>query len=553
MILNGARIVVECLKEQRVDTVFGYPGGKVIPLYDALYDSTGEVRHILTAHEQGASHAADGYARVTGRVGVCIATSGPGSTNLITGIATAYMDSSPIVAITGNVGTPWLGRDSFQEVDIIGMTMSVTKHNYQVRRVEDLAGVIREAFHVAASGRPGPVLIDIPVDVFLAKCEYEPAAKLPPVTRRAPGSAAIEEALSLTAGSRRPMIYAGGGVVRSGATGELIAFAERLHAPVACSLMGLGGFPGDHPLFTGMVGMHGSKASNMGVTHCDLLLVAGARFSDRVVGILDGFAPGAQVLHMDIDPAEVGKNIPAVHAVIGDLKLTLDALSVRLPESRQPEWLRQIEAWRDEDRACVPENHVARTIMTRLRELSDEDAIIVTDVGQHQMWTAQYFTFGMGNDLVTSGGLGTMGFGLGAAIGAKIGCPDRQVIHIAGDGCFRMNLNEMVTAARYGIPVKTILMDNQSLGMVRQWQYMFHSKRLSQTVLTPVDFCRIAEGFGVRAWRLERMEDVEPVLREALAWDGPALVQCAIDPGAMVLPMVPPGQSIDNIIMKVVE
>lgn len=553
MTLTGARIAMECLREQQVDTIFGYPGGKVIPLYDALYDCP-DICHILTAHEQGASHAADGYARINGKVGVCIATSGPGSTNLITGIATAYMDSSPIVAITGNVGTPWLGKDTFQEVDIIGMTMSVTKHNYQVRRVEDLAGVVREAFEVAVSGRPGPVLIDIPVDVFFAKCEYEPVAGLPrkPV-RKQPRPAAVEETLSLIAASRRPMIYAGGGVVRSGATDELIAFAERINAPVACSLMGLGGFPGDHPLFTGLVGMHGSKASNMGVTNCDLLLVVGARFSDRVVGIVDHFAPGARVVHMDIDPAEVNKNIPVVQAVIGDIKMVLQALNERASLPRQTEWMHMIEEWRAEDRACTPEDHIARQIMRCLRELTDEDAIIVTDVGQHQMWTAQYYTFGRRSDLITSGGLGTMGFGLGAAIGAKVGCPARQVVHVAGDGSFRMNLNEMATTARYGIPVKTLLMDNESLGMVRQWQYMFNDRRLSQTILNPVDFCRIAEGFGVRAWRLERPEDIRQVLREALAHEGPALVQCMIDPRTMVLPMVPPNKPIDNIIMKVVE
>ena len=549
MKLSGAQIIVKCLLEQEVDTIFGYPGGAVMPLYDVLYDYQKEIQHILTAHEQGASHAADGYARVSGKVGVCIATSGPGATNLVTVIATAYMDSVPMVAFTGNVISPLLGRDSFQEVDIMGVTMPVTKHNYQVRNVEDLADIVREAFELARSGRPGPVLIDVPKDIFNAKCEYEPKAKPEPEAKQPTDQGMLNEALELIKGCERPMIYAGGGIVKAGANEELLEFANKLQAPVSCSLMGLDGFPGNDPLFTGMVGMHGSKASNMGVTHCDLLMVLGARFSDRVVGKIEKFAPKAQVVQVDIDPAEVNKNVSTHHYIIGDVKTVLTELNDHMKQYERPQWLEEIEGYKADEAKLTPERHMARKILKSIERTMDEDAIIATDVGQHQMWTAQYLAFGEKNRFATSGGLGTMGYGLGAAIGAQMANPDNQVIHITGDGSFRMNINELFTAVKYKLPLTTVLFDNRSLGMVRQWQTLFFDKRLAETKLDAVDFCAIGSAYGAKVWQVTDFDDMDSVLKEAFQHDGPSLVHCIIDPDTMVLPMVAPGEAISKIIM----
>ncbi len=552
MLLTGAQIIIECLKEQGVDVVFGYPGGQIITFYDALY-TDGTIRHILTAHEQGACHAADGYSRSTGRTGVVIATSGPGATNLITGLATAYMDSTPLVAITGNVSTGLLGRDSFQEVDIVGVSMPITKHNYQVRDITRLATTIREAFAVARSGRPGPVLIDVPKDMQQGKCEYEPAAPIAFNGNGSPKPEQLEEALSLIAASERPFIYAGGGVVKAGASAELIELAERIGSPVACSLMGLGSIPGDHRLFTGMIGMHGTKASNMGVMNADLLIVLGARFSDRVIGRADSFAAGAQILHVDIDPAEVNKNIRAHHGIIGDIKQVLAALLSRVEKSEKPQWLNEIAAWKLE----TPEQSVTpglkpKHIIERLSAIAPENTIVATDVGQHQMWTAQYFKFRRCGAFLTSGGLGTMGFGLGAAIGAKVANPARPVILVTGDGSFRMNLNEMTTIARYKLPVVIVLMNNHVLGMVRQWQTLFFDKHYSQTNLTEdVDFGKIAAGFGIPAWKVQSSDDVDRAITWALGCGGPALLEFAIDNDEKVLPMVAPGDSIDRLILSV--
>jgi acetolactate synthase-1/2/3 large subunit len=554
MLLTGAQIIIECLKEHGVDVVFGYPGGQILTFYDALY-TDGTIRHILTAHEQGACHAADGYSRSTGRTGVVIATSGPGATNLVTGLATAYMDSTPLVAITGNVPTPLLGRDSFQEVDIVGITMPITKHNYQLRRVEDAARVVREAFAVARAGRPGPVLIDVPKDVQQAKYEYEPAPGPQAPANGKPNGEKIEEALRLIEESRRPFIYAGGGVVKARATAQLVELAERISSPVACSLMGLGAIPGSHPLFTGMIGMHGTKASNMGVTNSDLLIVLGARFSDRVVGRADSFASGARILHVDIDPAEVNKNIHAHYGVIGDIAAVLDALLARVEKSEKTEWLRQIESWKAEAPMSYPPDGLRpQYVIERLSALAPDGAIICTDVGQHQMWTGQHYRFRTAGTFITSGGLGTMGFGLGAAIGCKVAHPERPVVLVTGDGSFRMNLNELTTIARYKLPVVILLMNNRVLGMVRQWQTLFFDRRYSQTNLTEaVDFGKIAEGYGVPSWRVAKRQEVDRALTWALGCGGPALVEFRIDSDEKVLPMVAPGDSIDRLILNVDE
>ncbi len=549
MELTGVQILLESLKREGVDTVFGYPGGKVIKLYDALF-LDGAIRHVETAHEQGASHAADGYARATGKVGVCFATSGPGATNLVTGLATAYMDSIPVVAITGNVPVALLGRDSFQEVDIMGVTMPITKHNYQVKDVTRIAAVVREAFAFAKSGRPGPVLIDIPSDLFTQLCEYAPAEGklcIPCRTSEIP----TERICDMIRESQRPAILAGGGVVSSGAADELMAFAERIDAPVACSLMGVGTFPGDHPLATGLVGMHGTIASNRALQNCDLLLVLGARFSDRVTSDASRFAEHAKVIQIDIDASEINKNVPTTLSVVQDLKLALSQISAALPEKKHPEWVAQVAAWKAENEAHIPADHLPRQVMQSLAHALGEDTVIVTDVGQHQMWAAQYFPFKKHNKFVTSGGLGTMGYGLGAAIGAQVACPQKRVVHITGDGSFRMNLNEMATTTRYHLPVVTVLLDNHTLGMVRQWQTLFFGKHYAETTLPPLNFCAIAEGFGYFAQQSSDTEGFEAALQKALAHDGPSLIHCLIDIDTMVLPMVAPGASIDKIVMTI--
>ncbi len=550
MRLTGVQIIMECLKREKVDTVFGYPGGKVIKLYDALYDERASIRHIETAHEQGASHAADGYARATGKVGVCIATSGPGCTNLVTGLATAYMDSVPVVAITGNVPAKLLGTDSFQEVDIMGVSMPITKHNYQIKDVTKISDVFREAFAFARSGRPGPVLIDITSDLFTQTCEYS-APENDCVISCKYTDIPTDTIREMLERAEKPVILAGGGVVISDAAEELYELAEKLDAPVASTLMGVGAFPSKHPLYMGLVGMHGTMASNMAFQNCDLLLVLGARFSDRVTGDVSKFASHAKIVQIDIDASEVNKNIQTHLHVIQDIKTVLRAINPYLPKKRHPEWVKSVNEWKAENEAHIPKGHFPKQIMEALNGYVGDDAIIVTDVGQHQMWTAQYFPFKKHNKFLTSGGLGTMGYGLGAAIGAKVAHPDKKVIHITGDGCLRMNLNEMATTTRYHIPVITILLDNNTLGMVRQWQTLLFDKRYSETTLPPLDFCAIARGFGYHAEKIENVDGFKKALTAALAHNGPSLIHCVIDQDAMVLPMVPPGAAIDNILMNI--
>ena len=545
--LTGAEIVVGCLKEQGVDTVFGYPGGAILNIYDALYQHQNEITHILTSHEQGASHAADGYARATGKVGVCLATSGPGATNLVTGIATACMDSSPVVAITCNVTNSLLGKDSFQEIDITGVTMPITKHNFIVKDVNRLAKVIRRAFTIAQSGRPGPVLVDITKDVTAAVCEYEKEAPMPIVPQSDTiREEDVERAVEMIRKSRKPFIFVGGGAVLSNASEELRAFAEKLQAPVADSLMGKGAFDGAHELYTGMVGMHGTKTSNFGITESDLLIVVGARFSDRVIGNASKFAKNAKILQLDIDPAEINKNIKVDASIIGDVKIILRKLNARLDPANHDEWIAHIERMKDMyplryDKNTLTGPYIVQTI----NEITQGDAIIVTEVGQHQMWAAQYYQYRQPRTLLTSGGLGTMGYGLGAAIGAKMGCKDKRVINIAGDGCFRMNMNEIATATRYNIPILQVIINNHVLGMVRQWQTLFYGKRYSQTVLKDgVDFVKLAEAMGAKAYRVTQKEELKPVLKEAISLNIPVVIDCQINCDEKVFPMVSPGAPI---------
>ena len=550
MQLTGAEIIVECLKEQGVDTVFGYPGGAILNVYDALYEYKDEITHVLTSHEQGASHAADGYARATGKVGVCLATSGPGATNLVTGIATAYMDSVPMVAITANVGRPLLGRDSFQEVDIAGIVMPVTKYSFIVKNIEDLADTLRRAFYIAKSGRPGPVLVDVPKDITGMKYEYEPC---PPATVnreiKSIRKEDIDQALEMIREAEKPFIFVGGGCVISGADQEVRELARRIQAPVCDTLMGKGTFPGEDPLYTGMVGMHGTKASDLGVTECDLLIVLGARFSDRVTGNTKTFAHNAKILQIDVDAAEINKNIKVDASVIGDVKEVLKRLLEEIPKKEHPEWIAHIQ----ELKSKYPLNydHTQLTgpyIIENLYELTNGDAIISTDVGQHQMWAAQYYKYKEPRTLLTSGGLGTMGYGLGAAIGAKMGRPEKTVVNIAGDGCFRMNMYELATAARCGRQLIQIVMNNHVLGMVRQWQTLFYGKRYSSTVLDDaVDFVKLSEALGAKAIRVTKMEDVEPALKMALAAEGPVVLDCWIDQDLSVFPMVPAGANLDDV------
>ena len=547
--LTGAEIVIECLKEQGVDTVFGYPGGAILNIYDALYKHQDEITHILTSHEQGASHAADGYARATGKVGVCLATSGPGATNLVTGIATAYMDSIPVVAITCNVGVSLLGKDSFQEVDIAGVTMPITKYNFIVKDVSRLASVIRRAFTIAKSGRPGPVLVDITKDVTAAECEYEyqaPQEVLPQTDTIREED--IEQAEELIRKAQKPFILVGGGAVISGASEELRAFAKKIQAPVADTLMGKGAFDGTDELYTGMAGMHGTKASNFGITECDLLIAIGARFSDRVTGNASKFASNAKILHIDVDPAEINKNIRSFANVIGDSKVILRKLNARLDPMNHDEWIMHIERLKDMYPLRYNKNQLTGPfIMEKIYELTGGDAVIVTEVGQNQMWAAQYYKYKTPRTFISSGGLGTMGYGLGAAIGAKLGRKDKTVINIAGDGCFRMNMNELATATRYNIPVIEVIMNNHVLGMVRQWQDLFYGKRYSHTVLNDqVDFVKLAEAMGAKGYRVEKMEDFETVFKEAVELNIPVLIDCQIACDDKVYPMVSPGAPISD-------
>lgn len=550
MQLTGAEIIVECLKEQGVDTVFGYPGGAILNVYDALYEYKDEITHVLTSHEQGASHAADGYARATGKVGVCLATSGPGATNLVTGIATAYMDSVPMVAITANVGRPLLGRDSFQEVDIAGIVMPVTKYSFIVKNIEDLADTLRRAFYIAKSGRPGPVLVDVPKDITGMKYEYEPCH--PAMVNREIKSIRkedIDQALEMIREAEKPFIFVGGGCVISGADQEVRELARRIQAPVCDTLMGKGTFPGEDPLYTGMVGMHGTKTSDLGVTECDLLIVLGARFSDRVTGNTKTFAHNAKILQIDVDAAEINKNIKVDASVIGDVKEVLKRLLEEIPKKEHPEWIAHIQ----ELKSKYPLNydHTQLTgpyIIEKLYELTNGDAIISTDVGQHQMWAAQYYHYTKPRTFLSSGGLGTMGYGIGACIGAKTGCPDKICVNIGGDGCFRMNLIELATASRYQIPIIQIIINNHVLGMVRQWQTLFYGKRYSQTVLEDaVDYCKVAEGLGCAAIRVTAKEEVAPAIEKAIALQKPVVIDCRIPEDDKVFPMVPAGAAISEV------
>lgn len=547
--LTGAEIVIECLKEQGVDTVFGYPGGTILNIYDALYKHQEEITHILTSHEQGAAHAADGYSRATGKVGVCMATSGPGATNLVTGIATAYMDSIPVVAITCNVAVNLLGRDSFQEIDIAGITMPITKYNFIVKDISKLADTIRRAFRIAQTGRPGPVLIDITKDVTAAELDYEYREPEPIIRQENTiTEEAMEEALRLIRSSQKPFIFVGGGAVISDASEELRVFAHKVCAPVADSLMGKGAFDGADPLYTGMVGMHGTKTSNFGITECDLLIVVGARFSDRVTGNAAKFAPNAKILQFDVDPVEINKNVKTFASVIGDVKTILKKLNTRLDPVNHDEWLAHIERLKDMYPLRYDKEHLTGPyVVEQIYELTKGQAVITTEVGQHQMWAAQFYRYGCPRSFITSGGLGTMGFGLGAAIGAKMGCPNRVVMNIAGDGCFRMNMNEIATATRYQIPVIQVILNNHVLGMVRQWQTLFYGKRYSHTVLNDaVDFVKVAEGLGAKAYRVTRQEELLPALKEAIELNAPAVIDCQIHCDDKVFPMVSPGAAIQD-------
>ena len=548
MELTGSQIVIECLKEQGVDTVFGYPGGTILNIYDELYRHP-EIHHILTSHEQGAAHAADGYARATGKTGVCMATSGPGATNLVTGIATAYMDSTPMVAITCNVGKALLGKDSFQEIDIAGVAMPITKYSVIVKDITVLADTLRRAFTIAKSGRPGPVLVDITKDVTAATYEYEPKTpeKIEPFTERITEEG-LDHVVSLIQESKRPYIFVGGGSIISGASEEVRELAHRIQAPVCDTLMGKGAFPGTDELYTGMLGMHGTKTSNYGVTKCDLLIVLGARFSDRVTGNAAKFANNAKIVQIDVDAAEINKNVVVESSIIGDVKEVLKRLNARLEPMHHDEWIAEIEAMKEKFPLKHEEGLTGPFVIEEIYKATDGQAVITTDVGQHQMWAAQYYHYTKPRTFLSSGGLGTMGYGLGACIGAQIGQPDKVCINIAGDGCFRMNMNELATASRYNIPIIQVVINNQVLGMVRQWQTLFYGKRYSQTVLKDkVDFCKVAEGLGCTAIRVTKKEEVAPAIEKAIALKAPVLIECMIPEDDKVFPMVPAGAPISEV------
>ena len=550
MQLTGSEIIIECLKEQGVDTVFGYPGGTILNVYDALYKHSDEIHHVLTSHEQGASHAADGYARATGKVGVCMATSGPGATNLVTGIATAHMDSIPMVAITANVATGLLGRDSFQEIDIAGVVMPITKYSMIVKDIHDLAPAIRRAFTIAQSGRPGPVLVDVTKDVTAAVTEYtyqEPTPIAPYTAEMLESD--LNQAAKLISEAEKPYIFVGGGAITSGAAEELRKFAHTINSPVTDSLMGKGAFSGEDELYTGMLGMHGTKTSNLGVTKCDLLITVGARFSDRVTGNTAKFAQNAKIIQIDVDAAEINKNIKVDCSIIGDVKEVLKELNKKIHPKNHDAWVKEVE----DMKAKYPlkynqEGLTGPYVIEELYRVTKGDAIVVTDVGQHQMWAAQYYKYKEPRTLLTSGGLGTMGYGLGAAIGAKFGRPDKVVVNIAGDGCFRMNMNEVATAARNNLPLIEIVINNHVLGMVRQWQTLFYDHRYSSTILDDkVDFVKFAESMGAVGIRVTKKEEVGPAIEKAIALNTTVVLDCQIDCDDKVFPMVPAGAPIEEV------
>ena len=549
MQLTGSEIVIECLKEQGVDTVFGYPGGAILNVYDELYKHQNEIKHILTSHEQGAAHAADGYARATGKVGVCLATSGPGATNLVTGIATAYMDSIPIVAITCNVGVSLLGKDSFQEIDITGITLPITKHNFIVKDVNNLAATIRKAFAIAKKGRPGPVLIDIPKDVTANKAEYVKEKPVAVEPSQNICETQLDTAVEMIKEAKKPYIFVGGGAILSGASEELYTFAKKVDAPVTDSLMGKGAFPGTDPLYTGMLGMHGTKTSNYGVSECDLLIVIGARFSDRVTGNAQKFAQNAKIIQIDVDVAEMNKNVMISAGVVGDIKVVLDRLNERLEQQDHAEWVTKIQEYKEKYPLVYHKDVLSGPfVVEEIYRQTKGEAIISTEVGQHQMWAAQFYKYTKPRTFLTSGGLGTMGYGLGAALGAKSGREDKVVVNIAGDGCFRMNMNEIATAVRHNIPVIQVVINNHVLGMVRQWQNLFYGQRYSATVLNDaVDFVKLAEAMGAKAVRATTREEFADAFKFALNAGGPVVIDCQIDSDDKVWPMVAPGAPISEV------
>lgn len=551
MKLSGAEIVLACLKEQGVDKIFGYPGGAVIPLYDALYHQSEHFNHILTCHEQGAVHAADGYARSTGKVGVCFATSGPGATNTVTGIATAYMDSVPLVLITGQVSTDLLGKDSFQEVDITGITLPITKYNYFVRNIEELEGIMHEAFKIAKSDRPGPVLIDIPKNIFIQKTEYgnQRLSKEKEKKEELDGEK-LQKGVELIAISNKPVIYAGGGIILSNASQELYALAVKGNIPVVNTLMGLGSFPREHSLSLGLVGMHGLKPANMAISNSDLVIAIGARFSDRVIGRVEEFAPKAKIIHIDIDKSEIGKNKGVDLSILGDVKNILSHMTQCIRKVDRGEWLREIRQW-DKEKKENEEEWIVKNIIRRAWKVLGTDTIVTTEVGQHQMWTAQEWKFKKARTFLSSGGLGTMGYGLGAAIGAQIGNPHEKILHIAGDGSFRMNCNELATVSKYRLPIITLLINNQTLGMVRQWQKLFCDERYSQTDITgEVDYIKLAQAYGIEGKRVGCMKVLEEVLEEAVEKRRPIVIECSVSKEECVYPMVPPGEPIHHMILE---
>ena len=548
MQLTGSEIVIECLKEQGVDTVFGYPGGAILNVYDELYKHQNEIKHILTSHEQGAAHAADGYARATGKVGVCLATSGPGATNLVTGIATAYMDSIPIVAITCNVGVSLLGKDSFQEIDITGITLPITKHNFIVKDVNNLAATIRKAFAIAKKGRPGPVLIDIPKDVTANKAEYVKEKTVAVEPSQNICETQLDTAVEMIKEAKKPYIFVGGGAILSGASEELYTFAKKVDAPVTDSLMGKGAFPGTDPLYTGMLGMHGTKTSNYGVSECDLLIVIGARFSDRVTGNAQKFAQNAKIIQIDVDVAEMNKNVMISAGVVGDIKVVLDRLNERLEQQDHAEWVTKIQEYKEKYPLVYHKDVLSGPfVVEEIYRQTKGEAIISTEVGQHQMWAAQFYKYTKPRTFLTSGGLGTMGYGLGAALGAKSGREDKVVVNIAGDGCFRMNMNEIATAVRHNIPVIQVVINNHVLGMVRQWQNLFYGQRYSATVLNDaVDFVKLAEAMGAEGIRATTQEEFKSAFEKAMNLGRPVVIDCQIDSDDKVWPMVAPGAAISE-------